>query len=211
MNLKTNSGIYCIRHKISNKRYIGSTYCNFYDRFCAHRSTLNRNCHSSILMQRAWNKYGADAFAFEVLELGTIELDKREIYYINQYNSSLSKFGYNISKETNNARLGHQQSEKSRKKISKKLKGIKRSNKTIKKMVDCKVGIKNPMYGKKQSQEYIEKRVKRLRKSIIRDDGKIYSSLKEAASDMKVAYQGISASLRKGYRVKGYRFSYEER
>lgn len=210
MNLNNTTGIYSITNKVNGKRYIGSTYCNFYDRFCAHRSTLNRKCHSSILMQRAWDKYGQDAFEFEVLEVINVDLDKREIYYINLYKSSLPEFGYNISTETNNARLGHQQSEQTREAISKKLKGIRRSKITIDKMVNSKIGVKNPMYGKKQSLEYIEKRVKGLRKSIIRSDGKIYPSLKEAARDMGVKYQGISASLRLGHTVKGYRFTYDK-
>lgn len=208
MNLKNNTGIYSITHKSSGKRYIGSTYCNFYDRFCAHRSTLNRKCHSSILLQRAWDKYGADAFEFEILEVGATDLDKRELYFINLHNSSNPKLGYNISKETNNARLGHQQSKKARKSISKKLKGIKRSEETKKKMSLSKTGNGNAMFGKKQSKEYIEKRIKGQRKQIIRDDGKIYSSLKEAAQDLNIKYQGISASLRLGHKVKGYRFIY---
>ena len=159
-------------------------------------------------MQRAWNKYGAEAFEFEVLEIGTVDLDQRELFYINQLNSSLPKFGYNISKETNNARLGHQQSKKSRKKISKKLKGIKRSIETKKKISISKSGSNNPAYGKKQTKELIEKRVKNNRKQVVRNDGKTYYSLQEAAKDIGAQYQGISQSLRKGHRVKGYRFTY---
>lgn len=211
MDLKTNIGIYSITHRSSGKRYIGSTYCNFYDRFCAHKSTLNRKCHSSILLQRAWDKYGPDAFEFEVLEICSSKLDERELYFINSLKSSKPKFGYNISKETNNARLGHQQSKKTRKAISKKLKGIKRSNITIKKFVESKTGPLNPMFGRKQSKETIEKRIKNNRKKVVRDDGKIYNSIREAAEDIKALQQGVSQALRKGYRVKGYRFSYEER
>ena len=69
----------------------------------------------------------------------------------------------------------------------------------------------NPAYGKKQSKDLIEKRIKNNRTKVIRDDGKIYSSLQEAANDIGARYQGVSQSLRKGYRVKGYRFSYEKR
>jgi group I intron endonuclease len=159
-------------------------------------------------MQRAWNKYGEEAFEFEVIEIGSVDLDKRELYFINLYNSSIPKHGYNISKETNNARLGHQQSKKTKKAISKKLKGIKRSDKTIKRMSNCKIGENNPMYGKKHSQEYIEKRVKNNRKQVIRNDGKVYSSLKEAAIDLNASQQSISASVRLGYKVKGWRLNY---
>jgi hypothetical protein len=64
------------------------------------------------------------------------------------------------------------------------------------------------MFGKKQSKVLIEERVKNNRTFIIRDDGKLYYSLQEAAKDIGTQYQGISQSLRKGYKVKGYRFYY---
>ena len=208
INLRIATGIYSITHKKSGKRYIGSTYCNFYDRWCAHRSTLQRKIHSSILLRRAWDKYSEEDSEFEVIEIGNVDLDKRELHFINLHKSYLPKHGYNISKETNNARLGHQQSKKTRKAISKKLKGIKRSDKTIKRMSESKVGENNPMYGKIHSKEYIEKRVKNNRKQVIRDDGKIYSSLKEAAIDIGALQQSVSASVRLGYKVKGWRFTY---
>jgi group I intron endonuclease len=209
MSTNKEKGIYSITHKISSKRYIGSTYSNFYDRWCAHRSTLHRKCHSSILLQRAWDKYGSDAFEFEIIEINCENLHDRELHYINYFQSSDPMFGYNISKETNNARLGHQQSDSAKLKISLKLKGIKRSNETKQKISASKTGTGNPMFGKKQNKEHIEKRIKNNKKSVIRDDGKIYVSLKEAALDIEVLPQGISQSLRKGYKVKGYRFYYE--
>ena len=208
MNLRVDTGIYSITHVASGKRYIGSTYCNFYDRFCAHRSTLKRQCHSSILLQRAWNKYGKDAFKFEVIELGSVGLDIRELYFINQYQSSNPKMGYNISKETNNARLGHQQSKATKKKISKSLKGKKKPPGFGEHMSKTRSGKNSPTYGTKQSPELIERRVKNNRKKVIRDDGKIYASVNEAAEDIDALYQGVSQSLRKGYKVKGYRFTY---
>jgi group I intron endonuclease len=208
MNLKTDIGIYSITHVESGKRYIGSTYCNFYDRFCAHRSTLRRKCHSSILLQRAWDKYGINAFKFEILEIVSQKLDERELHYINLYKSSDPQFGYNISKETNNARLGHQQSTESKEKISKKLKGIKRSSETIKKISESRLGENNPSFGKKQTKETIAKRIKNNYVPLLREDGKKFSSLKEAARDLNCLPQAISQSLRKGYRAKGYRFFY---
>lgn len=208
MYLKNNTGIYSISNRINGKRYIGSTYCNFYDRFCAHRSTLNRTCHSSILLQRAWDKYGVDTFEFEVIEICSVHLDERELFYINLYQSHDPKFGYNISKETNNARLGHQQSEESRKKISQKLKGIKRSEVTKSKMSSAKSGTKSASFGKKQSLELIERRIKNNRIPIKREDGKEYLSIKDAAVDLNCLQQAVSQSLRKGYKAKGYRFFY---
>ena len=208
MNLKTDIGIYSITHTSSGKKYIGSTYCNFYDRWCAHRSTLNRQCHSSILLQRAWNKYGSDAFTFDVIELGSVNLDVRELHFIKLHNSSNPKTGYNISKETNNHRLGHQQTGKSKKKISDKLKGTKRSKETIAKMSIAKSGSNSPSYDKKQSPELIAKRIRNNYTPVVRNDGEVYPSMKEAAAALNCPYQGIYQSIKKGHKVKGYRFSY---
>jgi len=63
------TGIYQIRNSISNKLYIGSAAGRdgFIGRWRLHKYQLNKECHHSIVLQRAWNKYGADAFVFEVL------------------------------------------------------------------------------------------------------------------------------------------------
>ena len=38
---------------------------------------LRSGRHNSVLLQNAWNKYGEDAFAFEVLEEGDFESDEQ--------------------------------------------------------------------------------------------------------------------------------------
>lgn len=63
------NGVYRIRHEISGKCYIGSAADpkGIKQRFAVHRSRLDHNNHHSRYLQHAWNKYGADAFVFEVL------------------------------------------------------------------------------------------------------------------------------------------------
>jgi len=60
------SGVYQIRHLGSEKTYVGSSK-TLGARFSVHRHSLKTNKHPNIKLQRAWNKYGADAFVFEVL------------------------------------------------------------------------------------------------------------------------------------------------
>ena len=60
-------GIYAIIHIASGKQYIGQSV-SMSHRWAQHRYELRRNHHASRHLQRAWNKHGAEAFAFTVLE-----------------------------------------------------------------------------------------------------------------------------------------------
>ncbi len=62
-----NSGIYIIENTKNGHRYVGSAV-DLKDRFRCHRQRLCRGKHRNAHLQRAWNKYGEDAFEFEVLE-----------------------------------------------------------------------------------------------------------------------------------------------
>jgi group I intron endonuclease len=61
------SGIYQITCLVNERRYIGSSV-DMRARWRDHRSALVSKRHHNIHIQRAWNKYGADNFSFEVLE-----------------------------------------------------------------------------------------------------------------------------------------------
>ena len=59
-------GIYIIKNKINGKFYLGSSKnCN--KRKTQHFTLLKHNTHHCIHLQRAYNKYGKDAFEFEIL------------------------------------------------------------------------------------------------------------------------------------------------
>lgn len=60
-------GVYSIVNTLSNDLYIGSAV-NIKYRWRRHRKDLESNGHHSIVLQRAYNKYGKEAFRFEVLE-----------------------------------------------------------------------------------------------------------------------------------------------
>jgi group I intron endonuclease len=100
------TGVYEIRNKVNNKRYIGSTIMSFTKRLEHHRCLLRNGTHKNTYLQRAWNKYGEDNFEFNILEVVatccTLEveqtyLDKCEdCYNINPLASGTP----NLSKET---------------------------------------------------------------------------------------------------------------
>lgn len=61
-------GIYGITHIASGRRYIGKTRVTFLSRWNHHRGDLKNGKHHNSHLQRAWNKYGEDAFEFGPLE-----------------------------------------------------------------------------------------------------------------------------------------------
>lgn len=67
------SGIYEIVNLVNGKRYVGSAV-DVAQRWRQHRRRLNSGTHHSAALQRAWLKYGAEAFLFRVL--GTYRRDE---------------------------------------------------------------------------------------------------------------------------------------
>lgn len=89
------SGIYQIRNKINNKRYIGQSYY-LNKRKNDHFSALRRKQHDNLYLQNSFNKYGEDAFVFEILEYcDKTKLNTLERYYIKKFKTNQRRFGYN--------------------------------------------------------------------------------------------------------------------
>lgn len=94
--------IYAIKNLINNKIYIGSTK-SFQSRKYFHFYQLKHGTHHSSHLQKAYDKYGKEQFAFELIEENIIDNRKdRELYYINLYNSFDRKCGYNIYEPNDN-------------------------------------------------------------------------------------------------------------
>ena len=79
-------GIYCIRNIENNKMYIGSTH-NFSERKYRDFHYLEIGKHHSIVLQRAYDKYGKESFVFEILKECSDEenLLKTEQYFLDKY------------------------------------------------------------------------------------------------------------------------------
>jgi group I intron endonuclease len=77
-----NSGIYCITHVLSGRKYIGQSP-RLVARLQDHISYLNRGKHKNPKLQAYWTKYGSSEFKFQILEVGLTkeELDIRERWY----------------------------------------------------------------------------------------------------------------------------------
>lgn len=117
------SGIYQIRHTVSGKVYIGSASA-FLSRWARHRKDLKKGHHHSRRLQNSWNKHGADAFRFEILEFvdNKADLIVREQDWINRLQSHRPSVGFNIS-PTAGSPLGVKRSAEVRAKMSASRKG----------------------------------------------------------------------------------------
>jgi len=62
------TGVYLIRNLHTGDVYIGSSSHSIAKRWNTHRNDLIGGRHGNPRLQHAWNKYGADMFAWEVLE-----------------------------------------------------------------------------------------------------------------------------------------------
>ena len=101
------NGVYKIWFKNKPERvYIGSTSfirsnsnkTGFYQRRYNHLNSLKRGKHSNKFLQRTYNKYGEDAFQFEIIEICEENIIEREQYWIDFYKSFDRKYGYNLLK-----------------------------------------------------------------------------------------------------------------
>lgn len=87
--------IYKITNLVNNKVYIGQTRQNYEQRFIQHKSHA-RTGQSQHKLARALRKYGEDNFIIERIESCLIEqLNERERYWIQHYQSTCDSFGYN--------------------------------------------------------------------------------------------------------------------
>lgn len=91
------TGIYKIQNIINNKVYIGSTGKSFKSRFIQHKSELTNNKHGNPHLQSSYNKYGPDAFVFEIVEICEECIINREKFFIDEFQACNKERGFNIN------------------------------------------------------------------------------------------------------------------
>jgi group I intron endonuclease len=138
--------IYMIKNITNNKIYIGQTTRAFNERIQNYENWLGND-----YLNNSIKKYGWDNFEFSIIDTAkTIdELNKKEIQYINKFNSRDRNFGYNIEFGGRNS----QPSKETLVKMSEAHKGIKQSNEWINKRVAIKGSEEAKKYGKLKTEE----------------------------------------------------------
>lgn len=88
-------GVYKIINVINGKCYVGSSF-EIEKRFWRHRNELEKGIHHCTYLQRAWSKYGEEAFKFEIVHECDTEAEARDleqVYLDTEYDTL-----YNTSK-----------------------------------------------------------------------------------------------------------------
>lgn len=154
------SAIYKITNLVNGKFYIGSSV-RVRIRFYEHRHDLRKGIHHCEHLQRAWDKYGAESFRFEVVE--TIERDgdltAAEERWLAEHHGK--PYCYNIGRVPGAAFLGRKHTDAAKAKVSKAQKGKKhRLGHTNSPEHRARISASNK--GRKLSQEQIEKHRQRM-------------------------------------------------
>lgn len=189
------AGVYLISNNVNGKCYVGSTI-HLDQRRREHFSKLANNKHINAHLQNAYNKYGREAFDFEVLE--TIDIDdnikdkllKREQFWIDNL-----KPEYNILLVAG-SNLGYHHTEETKKKISESTTRVKKSEEHAKHIREGQSGRVLTEEHKAKLSEAAKHRKSPSNHAIISIDGVIYNSLKEASEATGVKYNTIQKRLK---------------
>lgn len=115
------TGIYKIENTLNGKKYVGFASDIDY-RWTCHKNQLIANNHHCGHLQRAYNKYGKDAFLYVILEECLEgELAIREHYWAVKLKVHNRRFGYNIKPTSADGKVRH--AEETKRKIGKAHKG----------------------------------------------------------------------------------------
>lgn len=89
------SGVYRITCTRDGRVYIGQS-TDIQRRWRFHKSRLNRKMHANPLLQAAWDKYGQEAFRFDIITKCQLhELDLHEKHWVAKYQALDPMKGFN--------------------------------------------------------------------------------------------------------------------
>lgn len=189
-------GIYCISNNINNKCYIGSSK-NIKLRKGGHISRLRNNRHPNQHLQNSWNKYGQDNFIFEILEQLPKECTTEELLAREQYYLDTLKPEYNILKIAGSIE-GYKHLEETKLKISKSMKGVRKSSehtKHIRESQQGKIFTEDHKNKLSKAAKNRDKSTLEYKNTKIIIDNIVYNSIKEASEITNIKYNTIQKRL----------------
>ena len=165
--------IYKITNDINNRIYIGQTTRNLLERINSYKSEIKYQKQNPRPIIAAMQKYGIEHFHFVIIEdniKSKEELDLKEQYYIQYYQSLCDQMGYNVELGGNS--------------------NGKHSEITKQKISQAQLGKKNHMYGKTGLLNVTSKQVIDLTTGII------YGSASEAGRQLNLNFVHICSVAR---------------
>lgn len=146
------SGIYVIKNHVSGKVYVGQS-ANLKRRFSTHKRQLRKGEHYNAHLQSAFIKYGEKAFTIEVLcECKRSELDDLECYYIDKFDSTNPKKGYN---KCSGGQSNYKHCDETKAKLSQKAKAFwdspKGDDERIRRMIKASLDMEERLTGHRPS------------------------------------------------------------
>ena len=143
---KKEKGIYSIHCIENNKYYIGQTIDSFENRWWSSKSSLKGGYYHLYDLQADWNKYGENAFEFEIVHIlkENENIDDLEVYYIDMYKNKYQCYNISLGGQRKGYPLGITRSDDFKKAISEKNRinglGRKASKETKEKMSKSHIG-----------------------------------------------------------------------
>jgi len=136
MSLAKAAGVYRIRHVPTGRSYVGQAG-NIRGRWARHRHGLRAGVHHSTFLQRMWDKYGENEFAFEILLVCRVQ----DLDFYEQRALDVLKPEFNTAKVAGSTR-GVKPSPESIEKNRLAQLGKKRSPETCERIRQAKLGKK---------------------------------------------------------------------
>ena len=223
---KHNYTVYMHENKINGKKYFGITGKDPEKRWL--KGTNYRTCTA---MDRAFKKYGWDGFNHVILKTGLSkeEACQEEIRLIEEYKTRDPNFGYNIC-IGGGGTAGCSFSEEEIKRRSDFWKGENNPNYHGKMWTpEYKEHMRQINTGKKHTEEHKRKITESLlarhyrmseenknklsersKRPVVRDDGVVFESIKDASESIGRCDSAIINAIKRGQRSGGYYWKYAE-
>jgi len=205
--------IYEIRNKINGKRYIGQTTRKNGFRCHWKLNTLLKNYEGSIHLYNSIKKYGIENFERKIIDraLSKEELNEKEEYHIQKYNTLNFNYGYNLRHGGTSGKI----TDEIKKKMSEGVKRFFLNEENRKKQRDrVRRGENHPFFGKHHSEETKKKISNKLKGTHISEEIKQKISKNSKGKSKSEETKKRMSNAQKGkphFWSKGKRFSEEHK
>ncbi len=203
--------IYKITNTVTGDFYIGQTH-DFEQRIKGHKKKPAPKMREDV------EKYGWDAFKFEILEECTDEnLTERENHYIKMLNPIYNTMPWGndmpeeVCKKISQGLMGHPTSPETRRKISEANTGRTHTEESCEKMSEKRLGVTLSDDHKEKCRQSSLGNKSRSKAVVCVETGKVYPNMKSAAADVGISPSMISCVIR-GVNITagGYHWRYAD-